>query len=466
MTSKLLNGITRNVSYTENGAKTNSTTLHPVLDLFFLAGASRELHAIEIMSKLSLAYRTDRELTLKLIFWAGDIRKGIGERRFFQTCLQWLWDNHRDVVIANLDNIPFYNRYDSLFAFEDDRVYNYIRGKLKEGDKLLCKWLPRKKQYNNLASRLRKYLGLTPKQYRKLLVENTQVVETPMCKKEFGSIKYKQVPSVAFKKYRKSFKKNDTERFVAFLQDVKEGKTKINAGSIFPHDIIKEYMRNQRSNIKDAINAQWDCLPNLIETTEKILPVCDVSESMYDSVGSIFVSIALGIYISERNEGIFKDSFITFSCRPSLHTLKGTVCDRVDQMGKLIAYNTDVIAVFELILKTALDNKLTQEDMPDKVLMISDMEFDQGCKNNDANAFEVISQMYAKAGYRRPDLVFWNVNSSSTSNFPVQSHETGTALVSGYSPNIIKSVLNGSLSPVQVVLDTLNDERYDRVKVG
>ena len=147
MQSKLLKSITQNETLTENGAKTNSTTLNPVLDLFFLAGATRQLSEQDIVSKLSLAYNTNPELTLKLVFWAGDIRKGLGERRFFQICLKWLNDNHGQVVNKNLNHIPFYNRYDSLFeiAHNNNLILDYIHNKLKKGDALLSKWMPRKK---------------------------------------------------------------------------------------------------------------------------------------------------------------------------------------------------------------------------------------------------------------------------------------------------------------------------------
>lgn len=465
--SRLLQGLTKHGSFTENGAPSNSSTNSPVLDLFFLAGGSRELSKQQIVSKLSLAYNTDKELTTKLIFWAGDIREGIGERRFFKICLNWLWENHKEVVIQNLENIPFFNRYDSMFTLHDSRVYDFLYNKLKNGDGLCGKWMPRKQQFENYSDKFRRHFKLSPKAYRKLLVGATKVVENKMCKKEFGDINYAHVPSVAFKKYRKAFKKRDEERFTKFLEDAKEGKTKIHASAIFPHDIIKEYMKNRSKDrvLKEAINQQWNNLPNLVKTSEKILPVCDVSESMYDEVGSIHVSIALGIYFSERNEGIFKDSFITFSRDPELHTLKGSVCDRVDQMGKLIAYNTDLRKVFELILNTAKREELSQEDMPDKILLLSDMEFDNCCGDVSLTNFEMIDKMYRDAGYKRPDIIFWNINSSSTKNYPVQQHQTGAALVSGCSPNIIKSVLSGTLSPLNTMLDTLNSERYNVVKI-
>jgi len=461
----LLRAMTRMNSHTANGAVTNSTTLNPVLDLFYLSGASRGLSEADIIGKFSLAYNTDKELTMRLLFWAGDIREGSGQRRFFRICLNWLWNTYPETVLANIENVPFFNRFDSLFTIKHPKVYEYLYAKLKAKDGLAGKWMPRKKQYNNFGDAFRRHFKMSLKYYRQLIVEATNVVENKMCVREWGAINYSHVPSRAFKNYRKAFKKRDEARFDAFISKVNKGEAKINAKAIFPHDIVKEYMNNRRANIKGAVNAQWSNLPNLVKTNEKILPVSDVSESMYDSLGSIHISIALGIYFSERNEGVFKDHFITFSEKPQIHKLTGTVCDRIDQMGKLIGYNTDLEKVFVVLLNAATSQNLSQEDMPDKILLISDMEFDSCCRNRSKSNFENIEELYRRHGYKRPDMIFWNLRANNTSNFPVQIHESGTALVSGYSPNVLKNVMSGALNPEQVMLKTLNDERYNVVKI-
>ena len=474
MQSKLLKSITQNETLTENGAKTNSTTLNPVLDLFFLAGATRQLSEQDIVSKLSLAYNTNPELTLKLVFWAGDIRKGLGERRFFQICLKWLNDNHGQVVNKNLNHIPFYNRYDSLFeiAHNNNLILDYIHNKLKKGDALLSKWMPRKKQYNNLQYLFCKTFGLTYRQYRKLITKNNAVVEQKMCKKQWGDIKYESVPSVASKKYRKAFARNDSERYSKYIDSVLNGDAKMNAGAIFPHDIIYDYFckkiyRAPNEVLKNSIIAQWNSLPNLLKDNKcNILPVCDVSGSMYGEGKNspINICVALGIYISERNNGIFKDSFITFSENPKLQYLKGDVCDRIDQLERADwGYNTNLQSVFDLILKSAIGNNLSQHDLPEKVIIFSDMEFDEA--TIDTSNFDLINKKFRDAGYERPDLIFWNLESRSTTNYPVQEGEDGTALVSGFSPNILTSLFNGKLTPEDVMLDTLNSERYERIKI-
>ena len=194
MASKLLDALTRNSSYTENGALTNSTTLNPILDLFFLAGAARELTEQQIISKLSLAYNTDPSLTLKLIFWSGDIREGIGERRFFRLCLNWLKENNPEAFMKNIEAIPYFNRYDSLIPFISNlKVFEFIANKLKQGDNLCGKWMPRKGKTEEQKYFIKTFcqlLNINLKQYRKLIVKatNNSVVENKMCKKDKNMI--------------------------------------------------------------------------------------------------------------------------------------------------------------------------------------------------------------------------------------------------------------------------------------
>ena len=489
MESKLLNAITQNESFTENGAKTNSTTLSPVLDLFFLAGASRQLSENQIISKLSLAYNTNPALTTRLVFWAGDIRKGLGERRFFKIGLDWIRRHNCTVFEKNIENVPFYNRFDSLLEYSDSsKVIKFLYDELKSGNALCGKWIPRRgktKIQKDFINEFTSMYGFTPRQYRKLIVgaTNGTVVENKMCKKTWSKITYNQVPSVAFKKYRKAFKRNDELRFTEFLNKVKLGKEKVHAGAIFPHDIVAEYLpieptdwnrygyetykKRLNYDIKDAVNAQWNCLPDLVNSNENILPIVDVSGSMFLDVPKpypLHIAIALGIYISQKTNGIFKDSFITFSETPELQTLKGDVTDRIEQILAKIGYNTNIQAVFDLILKSAKNNNLSQSDLPSKILILSDMEFDSSSvRGNKVSNFEAIDIKFREAGYELPTLVFWNLASRTTTNYPVQVHNTGTILVSGFSPNILRSILSGKISPEDVMIETLNNERYNKV---
>ena len=475
--SKLVTAITQNETFTNNGAKTNSTTLDPVLDLFFLAGASRNLSEQEIVSKLSLAYNVNPELTTKLIFWAGDIRSGLGERRFFQICLRWLNNNHNHIVDKNLDNIPFYNRYDALFeiAHNNNFIVDYLYDKLTTGDTLLSKWMPRRKQYNNLQQLICKTKGISYKKYRKLITKHNNVVENKMCKKQWSDIKYETVPSVASSKYKKAFRKNDEARYDEYINSVLKGDKKMNAGAIFPHDIVYDYSKlasYDKDNIKNSTIAQWNNLPNLLKDDySNILPVCDVSGSMYGfesfcKNAPINICIALGLYLSERNNGIFKDVIMTFSQNPKLQQLSGNVCDRIDQLrGADWGYNTNLQKVFDSLLRACLCHNLKQEDLPESIIIFSDMQFDIAVDSNRLSNFETINKKFEQHGYKRPKLIFWNLESSNTTNYPVQVGTDGTALVSGFSVNILKSLLGSDLTPESVMLRTLNSDRYDKVRI-
>ena len=484
-------------AYTENGAITNSTSLNPCLDLFFLAGACRQESEQNIQNKLVSSYACDPLKTLKIIFWAGDIREGAGERRFFKLALSWLAKEHIKDLHQNMALVPEFSRWSSLFevALTDDNVLNYIVSVLLDekakGHSLLCKWLPRqgsvvdvkksskkwgfsttttetrkpRKLYGGLANKIRKVAKLSPKEYRKILVKGTSVVENLMCSNQWDKIDYSKVPSVAMNKYNKAWYRRGGDKFAQYLQSLQKGETKINAGAIFPHDIIKNVFSSSywgADELNEAQIAQWNALPNYLgEEEHSILPVCDVSGSMYGV--PITVSVGLGLYLSERNKGAFKDAFITFSSRPQLEYLKGDINRRIKQLSDADwGGNTNITAVFELILRRGLEEKVPQEDMPNTVLIISDMEFD--CCGQMTN-FEHIKAQYIKAGYEIPNIVFWNVNGRS-GNVPVRVNDKGVALVSGASPSIVRGVLADDLNPVKVMNTVIEADRYSIIKIG
>lgn len=449
---------------TANGMATNSTSLNKCLDLFFIAGASRNMSKESIESMFLGALGENPDMALKILFWARDIRGGAGERRFFRICMYCLSENFPQISEKVTPHIPEYGRWDDIFWGDTDTAIQEILWGLGEANALCAKWMPRK---GPVANQIRKAMGMTPKEYRKTLVALTNVIETRMCKKEWNQIGYKTVPSKAFAKYRNAFYRNDPTRFEEFLSDVKQGKTSINAGAIFPNDIIKPYL-NRRHENDDAINEQWNALPNYMEgSKERIIPVCDVSGSM--SGLPMEVSVSLGLYISERNEGIFKDAFMTFSAQPQMQYLKGGIWERTQQLLRADwGMNTNLQATFDLILNKAIENKVPQSEMPTKILIISDMEFDQATSNNwndhvpayNQSAIEMIRGKYETSGYTMPGIVFWNVNGRQ-GNIPVGAKDENTALVSGFSPSILKSILSGEIeSPTQIMLKTINTERY------
>ena len=253
-----------------------------------------------------------------------------------------------------------------------------------------------------------------------------------------------------------------------YIQSLKEGKTKVNASTLYPYDVTKTLQYGNQG----LANEQWKVLPNYMEgSSERILPVVDVSGSMSSQIGGkgnltcVDVSISLGMYISERNEGVFKDHFITFSEKPKLQKLTGSLRERFLQLQNASwGYNTNLEAVFTLILNKAKENSVSESEMPTKILIMSDMEFDEA-QGGSFTAQEMIREKYNESGYKMPDIIYWNIQSRN-SNFPVKFDEKGTALVSGLSPSIIKSILGGEdMSPVKIMEETLNKDRYKDIKV-
>jgi hypothetical protein len=365
-----------------------------------------------------------------------------------------------------------------------DEVINFITTQLKKDSEgaienkkisLLAKWMPSintsSKQKVALAYKFAKALGVSAKEYRKALSalrEKIGVLEQKLSAGKFGDINYEAVPSKASLIYRKAFNKRDGERYRAYLGAVEKGEKKINASVVYPYEIIRP-IETVYGNIDPTeartLDAQWKNQPDwLKDNPHKGIAVVDTSGSM--SGNPILVSVSLGIYFAERNTGPFKDAFITFSTSPSLQFIKGqTIAEKVRGLSR-DGWNmsTNIQAVFDLILSTAVKNKISQSDMVDSVYIISDMQFNAAGGNSFTN-HEVIKQKYANVGYKMPKLVYWNVNSTNTDS-PVTINEQGVCLVSGCSPSILKSVLSAKqFTPIDIMMETLNNSRYDVIVV-
>ena len=462
---------------TENGMPTNTSSTNYCVDLFGTIGSARGWSENDVLKAFSRALGENPLIALKILFWARDVRMGAGERRVFRICLDYLNKNYREYLDKNMHLVPVYGRWDDLFEIDNSLVLRTIADGLENKDGLLAKWLPKKgdgkgSSTSVFINKLRKTLGgLTPKDYRRLLVNLSTTVEQKMCANEWDKIEYAHVPSQAMLKYRKAFFKHDADGFQKFLDAVKSGDTKINAGAMYPYQLFTAVENACGTKDIQAVEAQWAALPNFLEgSTEKILPVCDVSGSMcsnyFGGVSPMAVCVSLGLYISERNEGPFKDAFMTFSSKPSVQYLKGGLVDRCRQLLKAHwAMNTDLEATFTMLLNTATKNHIAPDDMPTMLLIISDMQFDRCVQNPRASATEMVRDMYAAYGYKVPKLVFWNVN-ARVDQTPVLSTETGTALISGCSPSIMKSILAGEVfNPMQTMLNTINTERYEAIRI-
>ena len=477
---KLVDAMRQNDTVTENGMTTNSSSLNRCVDLFFTIGAMRGQDKQRLIRNFSLALLEDPTRAMKILFWVRDVREGAGERQIFRDVMKYLAEDHTEFLRKNIPYVSEYGRWDDLLTLIGTKLeadaFTQIRWGLDNKNGLCAKWMPRK---GPEAAKLRNFLEMTPKQYRKTLVELTNVVETQMCANEWEKIDFGKLPSVASARYQKAFWKRNEEGYKAYIASLQKGEAKINAGAVYPYDVTKSL---QRGNSDVAVE-QWKALPNYMEGTEdRILPVVDTSGSMSTSAGGnknvtcMDVSVSLGLYISERNVGAFKDAFITFSAEPQIQVLKGNLRDRFNQLSRADwGYNTDLVKVFDLILNQATKHSVPESEMPTKILILSDMEFDSATRSNSGwgtrpttawnpTAQEMIEQKYAAAGYKMPAIVYWNIQSRGD-NIPVAFDKTGTALVSGFSPSILKSVVKGEITSPQGIMDeTIMSPRYEAIK--
>jgi hypothetical protein len=463
---------------TTNGMTANSSSLNECVNLFFSIGAMRGKNTDKVITLFSKAFNENPRTAMRILFWSRDVREGAGERQIFRDVLNYLVKNYPQAVKVNLDLIPEYGRWDDLHGLfgtelESEAISLLVQG-LKDANGLTAKWMPRKGMVFN---KVRKSLKVTPKELRKLIVSLSNTIEQKMCSKRWAEIEYPKTPSLAMSRYTKAFGRNDGERFTQFIESLKKGEVKVNAGALYPYDITKNLRFGDN---KDLANEQWKALPNWMEgSDELILPMVDVSGSMNCTVGGnpnltcMEVAISLGMYISERNEGAFKDMFMTFSSKPQIQKLLGPLSDRYRQLARADwDMSTNLEAAFKTILNQATKFSIPQNEMPTKIIILSDMMFNQatgdGWRNEsdwNPTAIAMIDEMYANAGYVRPGIIFWNLHASG-GTFPTKFDTLGTCLISGFAPSILKNVLGGDdMTPISIMNKTVNSERYEPVTV-
>lgn len=492
-----------NFSITENGAVGYKSTQSALLDMNYKVSSLRQSDKNEIIALFDAAFDENKKYALKWLFFARDIREGLGERRLFRICYERLADLDMDAFCDNLDNIAEYGRWDDLVSLlgitdkTDSYIISIIKTQLEKDQtnlkankpiSLLGKWLPSENasssETKRLAKVIRKSLGLTPRKYRLLLSElrrYLRVVEVQMCGNKWGEIDYEKVPSLANLIYKDAFLNHDYSRRTLYLESVKKGETKINMNVATPVDVVSRYMSTSGwfQSLKDydeTLELSWKNLKDIM--VSDTLVVADGSGSMTTSVGgkttALDVANALAIYTSEHNSGVYKDKYITFSHSPQFvdlsiyESLRGKIRTALEHNE---VANTNIEAVFDLILGVAIKNKIPKEEMISNVLIISDMEFDMaqrgwGSRNTPLTEplFDEIKERYNNAGYDLPRLIFWNV-ASRTGTIPLTQNELGVALVSGFSQNVLKMVMSTKYDPYEVLIETLDSPRYDRVKV-
>lgn len=501
------------LTYTENGAITRTTTMSGLLDLFALGASYRKRSDIDCINLFKKAFEENETYAMKCLFYIADIRGGQGERRFFRVIAKWLANEHTEVMRRNLKYIPEYRRWDDLYVFVGtplekdafDFMYKQLALDVQcKTPSLLAKWLKSEntssKESKALAQKTRQYFGMNHKEYRKtlsILRERIRLLERLMSAQRWDEIEFDKIPSRAGLIYKNAFARHDVERMksekkVQSYQDFAKSKdTKVNAKALYPFDVTKQAMAfgkwgyfynygRKSQDLNDTerliVNKYWENLEDVFNGYNyNGICVCDTSGSMYGDPLAVAISIAM--YCAEHNTGDFANHFFTFSTNPTFVKIEGV--DFVDKVNRIAQADwggsTNIEAVFDKMLRIAVENHLSQDDIPKGVIVVSDMEFNScvcgelvsgdrwSRYRTPANEtlFETIEKRWNAAGYRLPTLTFWNVNAR---NDRIAMRKEGHVnFVSGMSPTIFTQVMTGK-DAISLMMDTLDAERYSVIK--
>lgn len=469
---------------TLNGATAYTSTGSDCLDLFSSIGVMRNWDKQDIIDKWDKAWAEDELTALKILFYARDIRGGLGERRVFRVILKHLALTDPEVVSYNLSLIPEYGRYDDVLvllgvhALEYD-VPNFLFNSAEDTETLCAKWLPSINASSNetilQAKTLARYWGMSDEEYRHWLTEKRKelkILESRLVAKDY-TFDYSKQPSKAMFKYRKAFMRNDEERYCAYLDSVIEGKQKINTKTLMPYEITNKAYTvhmsvNRNKEELKALDVMWNNLPDYTRG-ENALVVMDGSGSMTWSITRplpIDIASSLAIYFAEKNNGYFHNYFMTFSEHPKLVEIKGKdIGAKVEYCRSYYeCWNTNLEKTFKVLLNAAVKNNVPQEELPKTLYIISDMEFDEAAEHPDKTVFQSAKKMYEDAGYELPAVVFWYVSKLSE-QVPVREDERGVVLVSGCSPTVFKQVISNEMNPYEYMRKVVYAERYDPIEI-
>ena len=479
------------LTLTENGATAVNTTDSKVLDLFSTIGALRNADDTRIQRLFADAYAEEKTLATRCLFYARDIRGGLGERATFRKLLNYAAKYHQEAIRKNIALIPEYGRWDDLYALvgtplEDD-MWKLVKNQLNTDQvqmvsglpvSLLAKWLKTpdasSKETRALGLLTAKKLGLAEKSYKHVLRslrKYLKVTEVTMSANEWDWIEYSKVPARAGMLYRNAFMRHDTDRFRKFLDAVNKGEAKVNAGTLYPYDIIEKYTGTNTwymdfKNLKqdDMLEAQWKALPNYVEGNANALVIADTSGSM--SGRPMASAIGLAIYFAERNTGAYHNLWMSFSADSKVQKLKGeTLAQKLDSIDtEHWQSNTNLERAFTHILNIALKNNVPADEMVKSLIVISDMEIDQ-CADKSWLFYDAMKKRYAEAGYEIPNVVFWNVDSRHDI-FHADGKRKGVQLCSGQSASTFKTLMASiGMTPIEMMVKTLNDKRYEKITV-
>lgn len=460
-------------NYTENEALQHTDSGSPLVDLFKNAPTFRDFtlkNRNDVVKEFVNAYADNPKLATKIMFWLRDPRMGQGEKASARKLLSYMYnlDESHKLIKDNLEKIIEYGSYkDLVFIFNNTKnqspLTTFFADKIKSKDRLACKWAPRfDSKDDNFAIAIRDELKMTNKEYRTWIKDNSETVEQMMARNYWREIDYSKIPSYAMKQYGKAFDKHDADRFKDFKLDKTQ---KINVSVLYPHQVANHVGID--SLLADKM---WENLPNYIKEGEIILPIIDVSGSM-DMYNVLKIALSLGLYLSERISGPFKNKFITFSENPKLININPekykTLKEKLDYIERSNwGGTTNFHASYELILNSAKMFKIKQEDMPTMLICLSDMQFNTA-NNRGELALTAMRQKFKDAGYLMPKLVMWDLRGKDQENrgSHAKHDEKGVALISGFSPSIMKAVLAlekvPEFTPYDVMMEAIEYIEFD-----
>ena len=472
---------------TENGANAYNSTGHAVLDLFGCIGSLRQRNARDIERLFAEAYQEDPLLTTRCLFYARDVRGGLGERNTFRVLLHYAAIKHPEAVLPNIPYIGIYGRFDDLYALIgtqlEEAMWKQMNDQFKldefhmrrnEPVSLLAKWI----KTPDASSKETRKLGILTankldktvyhfKRRLRALRRYIGIVEAKMSANEWDKIDYAAVPSRAMMIYRNAFKKHDQVRFEAFLGKVDKGEAVIHAATLFPYDIVEKYEQMGWNATEDAtLELQWRSLPDYVGTACNAIVMADTSSSMTGR--PMMSSLALAVYFAERNQGAYHGLWMSFSQQPMMHRLVGeTLLQKLQSIErKFWSNNTNIELAFRKILDIAIRRNVAPEDMVKSLIIVSDMEFDRTQFGYAWGFYDNMAALYASHGYTIPNIVFWNVDSRNDV-FHADANRKGVQLVSGQSASTFKQLMQSvGMNPVEMMVNVLNSERYQPITVG
>jgi hypothetical protein len=500
---------------TANGAVAVSGTGNANVDLFVSScrGVKRE----RVEELVEAAVEEDLLTTMKTLAYVRDSRGGRGEREIGRWMMAALAKKPKlaPQLAANLEALVELGRWDDLVAvtgteLEEQAVALFAKQLLadkaalgageageagaqvgeaegtarKSSVSLVAKWFPSEGRSVDrklkLASKVAKVLGVDKaglrKQFLSPLRAHLELVETKMCKGQFDAIDFSHVPSLCMKMHSqpgKAFPNRCAEKFGQWKQDLAAGRNgaKVNASQLFAHQVVEGYWGGGygagATEVDPVLEKSWEqqqAQARELGSLGKMVVVSDVSGSMHGT--PMMVSIAMGILVSDVLPEPWRSHVITFEDRPQWHRVAGeTLCEKVASLRDAPwGGSTNLQGVFDLVLQKAAQARLPADEMPERVLIVSDMEFDQACRDNSQTNLARIQASYRAAGYECPKLIFWNVN-GRTEQYPALCDEKDVSLISGFSASALKAVMGEEVSPYLTMMEALSSKRYDPIRL-